>query len=389
MSITLGNIPIAGLSTRTKYNAHHLLDFKWSDCIMNDVSWLRADTFSWQSGDVYVAAYNHLVADLSGATATTETIGSYTVTFYRADDGHKICLADQETIINNIYTETGIAWYYILDTTNTRFKLPRTKFGFEGVRTNVGDLIEAGLPNIEGSFYMGKSGHTTNGYGVSGAFKSVTATGQGNNAATNGNTYQFNFDASRSSSVYGNSTTVQENATQMYLYFYVGDFSQTAIEQTAGLNSSLFNSKADTDLGNLTSTQSVNFDGQWVFSRLYLVGSTTTISGQTTYTYDLSNYLPDDGKIYDVAVNISCNTDTSSGSMINVYFSSDILTNKYSIMGARGTTRTSSNVSGGGNCILPVGNARELKLFCGTSSGTSMSIVELWVSGYRRLGTNQ
>ena len=71
-----------------KVNAHHLLDFKWSDCIMNDVSWLRADTFSWQDGGVYVAAYNHLVSDLSGTTAATETIGSYTITYYRASDGH-------------------------------------------------------------------------------------------------------------------------------------------------------------------------------------------------------------------------------------------------------------------------------------------------------------
>ena len=33
----------------------------------------------------------------------------------------------------------------------------------------------------------------------------------------------------------------------MYLYFYVGEFTQTAIEQTAGLNAELFNGKADVD----------------------------------------------------------------------------------------------------------------------------------------------
>jgi hypothetical protein len=31
----------------------------------------------------------------------------------------------------------------------------------------------------------------------------------------------------------------------MYLYFYVGNFEQSAIEQTAGLNAELFNGKAD------------------------------------------------------------------------------------------------------------------------------------------------
>jgi hypothetical protein len=45
------------------------------------------------------------------------------------------------------------------------------------------------------------------------------------------------------------------------LYFYVGDYTQSAIEQTAGLNSELFNGKADVDgsntIGNLsTATKS-------------------------------------------------------------------------------------------------------------------------------------
>lgn len=253
-----GNLTLNGLPTQTGNNGkflttdgtdaswgvvktHNLLEFKWSDHLLDDISWLRADTFSWQSGDVYVTAYNHLVADLQGTTAETETIGSYTVTFYRATDGHKIALADQETTIANIYSETGIAWYYILDTTNTQFKLPRTKYGFEGLRTNVGDLVEAGLPNIIGS---GLS-HNGSLAEMSGAFKTTST---GSSVAANvgsGFTYRFNFDASRSSSIYGNSSTVQPPTTQMYLYFYVGDYTQTAIEQTAGLNAELFNDKVD------------------------------------------------------------------------------------------------------------------------------------------------
>ena len=34
-------------------------------------------------------------------------------------------MPDQETAVAAIYAESGVAWYYILDTTNTRFKLPR------------------------------------------------------------------------------------------------------------------------------------------------------------------------------------------------------------------------------------------------------------------------
>lgn len=258
MSLKLGTQDIAGISQNTKYNAHHLLDFKWTDCIMNDVSWLRADTFSWQSGDVFVSAYNHLVQDIQGITAETETIGSYTVTFYRATDGHKICLADQEQTVLNIYNTYGIAWYYILDTTNTQFKLPRTKYGFEGLRTNVGDKIDESLPNITG--YTAYSYLYKNGGTGTGVFQSWNQTGGGVNTTSassltgSGTGY---FNAHNSSSTYQDNAPVQERATQMYLYFYVGDYTQSAIEQTAGLNAELFNGKADINLNNVPASKGI------------------------------------------------------------------------------------------------------------------------------------
>jgi hypothetical protein len=245
MSLYLGDTPIAGLSEKTKYNAHHLLDFKWTDCIMNDVSWLRADTFSWQSGDVYTSAYNHLVSDLSGTTAETETIGSYTVTFYRATDGHKICLADQETTVANIYSETGIAWYYILDTDNTRFKLPRTKFGFEGIRTNVGDSIDAGLPNITGD-----TGWVRSSNGQTGCFKTGTVSKSvfNNNGSTTN--YSTHLDASLSSSIYGNSTTVQPQTIKVLYYIVIANSTKTDIQVDIDEIATDLNGKADTDLTN-------------------------------------------------------------------------------------------------------------------------------------------
>ena len=60
MSIRQGKKLIASSAT----NGFNLFDCKWADHILNNISWLRADTFSWQSGDVYVAAYEHLVGDL-------------------------------------------------------------------------------------------------------------------------------------------------------------------------------------------------------------------------------------------------------------------------------------------------------------------------------------
>jgi hypothetical protein len=230
-----------------------LFDVKWADHICNDVQWLRADTFSWQSGAVYQVAYQHLADDIDGKTLQSETVAGTTIQFYLADDGHKICPASEESNVSAIYNATGVAWYYIIDTANTRFKLPRTQFAFTGIRNGVGGFVEAGLPNITGgaTWYYKQENATMNG---AFAFISQTSTAglQGSSRSTQG--YSFDFDASRSSSVYGNSDTVQPKATEMYLYFYVGEFTQTALENTAGLNASLFNGKADLDLSNITAS---------------------------------------------------------------------------------------------------------------------------------------
>lgn len=232
-----------------------LFDVKWADHEINDMAWLRGDTFSWQSGSTYSNAYNHLVADIAGKSLTTETIAGTTISFYLADDGHKICPANQESNVFTIVVATGIAWYYILDTTNQRFKLPVTEWGFVGLRSAVGKYVEPGLPNITGAITNQNHGGMVIDT-VSGAFDKTTPF-TAYDGGYSRSAYNFDFDASRCSSIYGNSTTVQPAATEMYLYFYVGGFTQTATENTAGLNASLFNGKADLNL--LNTANNVDF----------------------------------------------------------------------------------------------------------------------------------
>ena len=160
MSIRKGTNIIAG---RSPYQPS-LFDFKWSDHILSDPQWARSDNAKWYSSIIYGPAYNHLLSDIEGKEVQSETIEGIIITYYLANDGHKICLADQVEYLNAIYDSTGVAWYYILDTENQRFKLPRTN------------------------------------------------------------------------SVYGNSTVVQPQATEMYLYFYVGNFNESAITNAANLN---------------------------------------------------------------------------------------------------------------------------------------------------------
>ena len=49
-------------------NVFPLFYTTWSDHILNQSCWLRADTFSAHSGNTYSTAYNHLVNDLKTAT---------------------------------------------------------------------------------------------------------------------------------------------------------------------------------------------------------------------------------------------------------------------------------------------------------------------------------
>lgn len=245
-----------------------LFEAKWFDHIVDDMSWLRADNFTWHSGDVYKSAYEHLYNEVFGREGVSETIAGITLWFVQADDGHKVCPASEEANVQALYEKTGVAWYYVLDHANKQFKLPRTKFGFTGLRDTVGGYVDAGLPNITGEF-----SNTTwlyNGTGSSGA---VTASANSNYAQTTtgtGSGTQFTLDASRSSSVYGNSDTVQPRATQMYLYFYVGNFTKSAVEQTAGITSEQLNAKADKAE---IETQLASKANLAIFDAIYPVGS--------------------------------------------------------------------------------------------------------------------
>jgi len=265
----------------------NLFDFKWRDSLCNDIQWVRADTWSWHYGELYSAAYQHLVDDINGLIPTTEVVEGITITYYQAADGHKIVNKNQMAAVMDLYEQTGIAWYYILDTTNHLFKLPRTKYGFTHVRERVGNYVKPGLPNIIGKVrgaLTTLSGET----GGSGALASSFVPSSEEQIYGYRNDSQhyvmrINFNASDSNPIYGSSDTVQTPATEMYLYFYVGQYTQEAIEQTAGVTTETLNAKADRDLSNLTEignitleravTAKVNEAMSTVFGDMYPVGS--------------------------------------------------------------------------------------------------------------------
>ena len=250
-----------------------LLSCMWADHIVNDPQWLRADTFSWQSGTVDSTVYNLLKTEVENLTKTTlysatgtdssvvyvskstglavgdvvyagtanttmhkvgtisaisdsgftyndivYTVGTDTIStnifdvesgvyYLTTANGYKIADATQESTILNLYNNTGVAWYYILDTTNTRFKLPRTKWGFVGLRDGVGGYVAESLPNISSE----KSGITVADDSPAKnvpPFKFIRLNGTESGGSSPQK--EFGFDASLSSSVYKNGATVQQ-----------------------------------------------------------------------------------------------------------------------------------------------------------------------------------
>lgn len=140
--------------------------------------------------------------------------------------------------------------------------------------------------------------------------------------------------------------------------------------------------KADTDLSNLTSTGKAVIDGQWVNSEISLeygtVITTTSTTGQT-FTYDLSNYLPNDGNKYEIILCTELNGDT--GGFYTIYGNP---------LGGIYVTMCKNYNSVGicamaANSIIPMETSRTLYI---NLVNTAMATIWWKIFGYRRIGTN-
>ena len=161
--------------------------------------------------------------------------GTDSIKYKLSADGHKICDYTQENAIQSVYELNGVAWYYIIDTVNSKFKLPRSKWNFVGLRNEVGAFVDESLPNITGGLENTSISGGSNtggewyalGFNQSGALRTESYISNECVAGTSWNNGEnlksITFDASLSSSIYQDNAPVQQRATEMYLYFYVGD----------------------------------------------------------------------------------------------------------------------------------------------------------------------
>ena len=78
---------------------------------------------------------------------------------YVASNGHQYYDIANKDVVDTFFGTMGTAWFYGVDTENERIFLPRNNFfdQLTGDTTEVGQSVEAGLPNIKGTAQFGDS----------------------------------------------------------------------------------------------------------------------------------------------------------------------------------------------------------------------------------------
>jgi len=215
----------------------NLFDTKISDYILegNEAKgWALQGTYVTKES--YPDFYNKCLEEKNAGVENETTLGDSSFMMYVNSNGHQFFNIADKSIIDEFYNTYGIADFYGIDTENERVFLPRNKYFHQLTDdvSKVNQMVEAGLPNITGGFTMEHNSVQTNGAFYNGG------TVSGKQGGSSGDTDAwFNFDASRSSSIYGNSDTVQVPSSLKLLYYCVGNTEVTnAITNVAEITTS-------------------------------------------------------------------------------------------------------------------------------------------------------
>ena len=240
-----------------------------------------------------------------------------------------------ETTWQHSVTTYGSCGKFVYDSVSKTVRLPKVSDILQSTTdiNALGDLIEAGLPNITGNTVREiKSSSTqistTEWYGAMG-YK----TGDSGSYGGSGTTYRAAFlflDASKSNPIYGNSNTVQPQTIKAFVYIVVANSTKTSIQVDIDNIATDLNNKAGTDLANVTDTGKILMSEMGMPSDKY-IDLTLGASG-STYTAPANGYV--------------CLTLTSNTSGGNIWISSFGSNSNYSI--------TSSNKANGAGVGLDV-----------------------------------
>lgn len=339
-----GNVVVGEVIPSSSGKALPILAHITSEHLFNDASWLNGNTFSWQYGSIYVTAYNHLLDDYNNSTETcTDIINGISIVYKLAADKHKICNADQEDNLILLYNQTGNGDYYILDSVNARFKLPRkiNRKLIQSVKNNdytwynlysdgwieQGGYISANntdtttivlLQEMENTKYFvnftqsldKSSTQTTINVTLIPNTQTTTSFGILSTNNLNNNSFYWQVNGYVKEPIY-------EIQSPELSYYYVGNFDQTALAQTAGLNTELFNQKVDVSslgtLAYLNTITSSNITNNTITENnlsqdlINKINSITTLNNDTTIipldlTENDSSIVLETNKIYKLTI---------------------------------------------------------------------------------------
>ena len=300
--------------------------------------------------------------------------------------GENICnyFTDEITWQNSV-TTYGECGKFVYDSVGNTVRLPKIKglIEYTTSQNEAGNLTEAGLPNITGN-YKDSTGRIGNYTSRSGAlsYKTGTTNNFGDGANSSTHVTEINFDASRSSSIYGNSSTVQPQTIKYLVYIVVASTPKTDIQVNIDNIVTDLNGKLDRDLTNISGTNIKNFDGQWVYKHSVINNNVNLSTGK--YDVDLSAYLPADQNKYEVIVNIYGAQNSSSSSSF-VILSSGLITESGTTLSYSNFAVNSNSTVQGMQTSIPVGLNRVLSYRIG---GTNFDSLYIRLYGYRRIGSN-
>lgn len=215
----------------------------------------------------YPTAYSKILALYNAGTAVTYR----GITAKRASDGRYIADISQQSAINTLFDNTGIADFYIIDTTGQSFYLPKTArfIQYTTDTSLLNQFNDSGLPSLNQTITAttannGKHSHTKGTMEITGRipgertaesgwwnrlqgafYRKNSDNSHAGNGSTDGDNCDVYFEASRSwtgstsetgnhnhtvnvtntigNQVYGRATIVQPPASLKLLYYRVGD----------------------------------------------------------------------------------------------------------------------------------------------------------------------
>lgn len=160
-------------------------------------------------------------------------------------------------------TNYGSCGKFVYDSTNNTVRLPKVSDILQGTTdaSALGDLVQAGLPNITGSLDYLTSDGAPSGSG-NGALRWNTATTYAKAQMISGTSaYDPTFDASRSSSIYkDNFNKVQPQTIKVLYYIVVATSTKTDIEVDIDEIATDLNGKLDIAGGTMTGVLNFNSD---------------------------------------------------------------------------------------------------------------------------------